>query len=213
MSVANSLHDAISANDMQALRQAISRGEDINQPTLSGITPLMLCIWHEFREGALTIMDAGADIHALDYDENNALLLAAFQGDSVILEKLVDAGANIRQVDESGDSAFVWAARSGLASGVLKLLDAGYPIDGQHGSLRSTALMEAMKHQHLEVGLALIEKGANTRLTDAEGHDVWHHTKAHQLDCLRAAAQANDIARKTPHRGVGRGGSPGSGRL
>lgn len=198
---------AIQQGDVGLMRDAIAERADIHHANAMGSTALMQCIRQHFHLGALVLIQAGADVHALDDTQSDALIWAALEGQETILDLLVDAGANIHHRDEDNDNALAWAARNGLASSVAKLLDAGVEVNAVVGRAGSTALMEAAKNQHADTAVALIERGADPEIRDVAGHTVWHYAFDHQIPLLRAATQANEIARATPAPGYGRGNS------
>lgn len=198
------LLNSIQRGDVGQMREAVREGADINHANALGATALMQCIRHHFHLGALALIEFGADIHALDDTGSDALIWAALERQQTILDLLVEAGSNIHQRDEDNDTALIWAARNGLTSGVAKLLDAGSPVNALLGREASTALIEAMRNQHLDVGLLLMERGADPEIADAKGFTVWHYAFEHHIPSLRAAVQANEIARQTPAPGPGR---------
>lgn len=88
-------------------------------------TPLMLAV----RLGAPVLVRellcAGADIHAVNADGNQALWLACVGEISENIQLLIDAGIDVEHVNANGATSLMFAASSGRANAVAQLLAAG----------------------------------------------------------------------------------------
>ena len=61
---AEDLHDAVQAGDLEAVRQEIARGADVNQPGRLGATPLHDAAWNGNLEIAACLIEHGANVKA-----------------------------------------------------------------------------------------------------------------------------------------------------
>ena len=88
-------------------------------------TPLMLAA--RLAPAALVqeLLRAGADIHAVNADGNQALWLACVGEISENIQLLIDAGIDIQHVNVNAATPLMFAASSGRAKAVALLLAAG----------------------------------------------------------------------------------------
>lgn len=129
------------AGNAGTVKLLLEKGADANTEDANGWTPLMRAAWHGHadvmglllakadpakvpvaKDGWQGFIDPPSKTPALD----NALLLAAAQGNTEGVKLLADKGANVN-VRQSlyGSSALYWAALSGHAATVRLLLDRG----------------------------------------------------------------------------------------
>ena len=71
-----SLHDAVRSGDLEALRDRIERGDDVDGRDERGLTPLMWACASGHHECALALMDAGATVDKVNNNGSTALMLA-----------------------------------------------------------------------------------------------------------------------------------------
>jgi ankyrin repeat protein len=109
--------DCVFRNDIAGLRRALARGQDANERTRGGRTPLMYTPLHfaaqeQHRDMAKLLIDRGATIDAQDHDGNTPLSNATFysHGRGELIELLLEAGANQHLANNYGQTPF------GLAS-------------------------------------------------------------------------------------------------
>lgn len=130
-------------------------------------------------ELALRALRNGAEVNKLiaegDYQGMSLLMLALSQGNPDIITLLLEQGADIHVIrkiypddaPDKGQTALWWAANLGKADLVRRLLAAGADpnIPDQHGS---SAFLQAVSGNHVEVAALLREAGAKTdaRITD-----------------------------------------------
>jgi hypothetical protein len=125
-----------------------------------------------------TLLDAGAEINAVDKSQHTACHYAIFKNHFDSLKLLVERGANLGVVDSGGHSLL------SIASAYVKdkrfavlLLDAGAPIDG----LSRHVLLTPAKS--VAVFDCLLARGVNfTAMRDGDGATLCHHV-AHNVRC------------------------------
>jgi len=89
------LHAAIISGDMEAVKQHILAGSDLNIPEPSGgSSPLITAATFNNTEAARLLIEAGADIDYQNRDGSTALHTAAFFCRSDIVKMLIDNGAD-----------------------------------------------------------------------------------------------------------------------
>jgi ankyrin repeat protein len=130
--------NAVGRNNWTALLLAFEDERDevaealINQPGLdlksenpSGMTALMLAVWHRRAGFVKKLLQRGADSNHQDKDGDTAVHGAAWFGSSDILEMLLSAGADPNVKNKLGGTALMWAASYGQDESVRILLDKG----------------------------------------------------------------------------------------
>ena len=74
---------AVSSGDLKRVREFIRRGVDVNEFTQGGVTLLQLAIKGGYKNIALALLEAGADVHAKDVIGRTALHWTCFEGSKV----------------------------------------------------------------------------------------------------------------------------------
>ncbi len=126
------------------------------------------------REAVRALMRAGANPAALDNDRYDAVTIAAVADDEATLAVLLAEGASARLVTSRYDgTALIAAAHLGHDGVVRQLIAAGAPLDHVN-NLHWTAVIEAVVlgdggPRHQATLKALIDAGANTKLSDRAG--------------------------------------------
>ncbi len=98
---------------------------DIDTHAKDLATPLMLAARLAPPALVKELLRAGADIHAVNADGNQALWLACVGEISENIELLIDAGIDIQHVNVNAATPLMFAASSGRAKAVALLLAAG----------------------------------------------------------------------------------------
>jgi ankyrin repeat protein len=138
------------------------------------------------------LIQAGADVAALNDSGYTPLILACYHGNEETAEALLAHGAPVDQADGArGNTALMGAAFKGLTAITERLLEAGAHPDTVNNE-GQTALMFAALFGRSAIVDELIAHGANPHLMDAAGNSA----------VSVAAAQANDlmVARLTARR-------------
>ncbi len=97
-----SLHMAALQGNLDAVRQHIKAGSDVNEKDAFGSTPLIIAATFDKTEVARALIEAGADLDIRNNDGATALHAAAFLCRSEIVEALLDGGANKYMRDNDG---------------------------------------------------------------------------------------------------------------
>jgi hypothetical protein len=167
------LHAAAQRGDLAKLEQGIAAGADVNVRDAQGRTPLHVATFAKQQDAIRALVKAGADLGALENDRYDAVTIAAVADDEETLRVLLSLGASAKLVTSRYDgTALIAAAHLGHDGVVRQLIAAGAPLDHVN-NLHWTALIEAIVlgqggARHVATLRALVEAGADTRLTDRD---------------------------------------------
>jgi len=100
-----SLHLAALQGNVEAVRQHIAAGSDLNAKDAYGSTALIVAATFGKTEVARALIDAGADLDLTNNDGATALHAAAFLGRTEIVRALLNNGANKHLRDNFGNMA------------------------------------------------------------------------------------------------------------
>src|SRR5262249_15987278 len=87
------------------LKRVIGNGIDVNEPHIDGRTALMFGGSNFKVENVRLLIEAGANIRAIDHVGNTALIWASVIGNIRILQMLIDAGSDINAKNHKGETA------------------------------------------------------------------------------------------------------------
>jgi len=101
------LHSAVVLGDLEAIRQHIKAGSDLNvlEPSRAS-TPLITAAALGKTEAAKILIDAGADLNYQNNDGSTALHTAAFFCRIEIVEALLEKGADKTLKNKTGKTAY-----------------------------------------------------------------------------------------------------------
>jgi len=176
-SAETALHAAAQRGDLPALRALLARPDAavrIKARDGHGRTALHVATFARQREAIRLLAGAGTDLGALENDRYDAVTIAAVADDEVTLRVLLELGASAKLVTSRYDgTALIAAAHLGHDGVVRQLIAAGAPLDHVN-NLHWTALIEAVVlgdggPRHQATVRALVEAGADRRLTDRHG--------------------------------------------
>jgi CubicO group peptidase (beta-lactamase class C family) len=104
------LHMAALQGDLEAVRQHVAAGSDLDQVDAYGSTPLIVAVTFGRTEAARALVEAGADPAIGNPEGSTALHLAAFFGRTEIADILLAHGADPHLRNDDGAIAFDLAA-------------------------------------------------------------------------------------------------------
>ena len=98
-----SLHDAVEKGKIEAVKQHLAAGTDVNAKDMYGDIPLHWAASRGHTEVAELLIANGADVNAkTDDDGRAALMLAALNGHKEIVELLIASGADVNALKDDG---------------------------------------------------------------------------------------------------------------
>ncbi len=167
-------------NNLEGVKQALSRGADANSRNRLGKTALMMAAENGWTALAELMVNAKTNVNLASLDRVTPLMAASYVGDAKIVTLLLATGADPKPLDRMTKSAMIYAAGQGHTETVKLLLDSGVsvdaaPVDGL------TPLMWAAGQGHRETVALLLSRGANRDLKDDR--------KLTALDIARAQKQ------------------------
>lgn len=120
------LHAAIYMRDMDAIRQHIKAGTDLNIPEPHlGSSPLITCAALNEPEAAKILIKAGADLNKKNNEGSSALITAIVFDHEEVAKLLIESGADLSDKNNEGSTPLHTAAFFCRESVVQSLLDKG----------------------------------------------------------------------------------------
>jgi ankyrin repeat protein len=160
--------DAVMAGDLEAVRNLLRDGADVNEAQGDGLTGLHWAARNNDVEAARLLLYAGANVAAKTrIGAHTPVLVASRGGHAEVLDVLLEAGADPVARTTTGNSAPLhFAAAAGNPAAVEVLLRHGADVDARDGGSRHTPLMIAATYDHVAVAQALLANGADVTLTN-----------------------------------------------
>lgn len=186
--------------DLDAVRDGLDRGQDVNAQSAKGMTALMCSAWQaDHVDVARLLLDRGADLKLRQPSSGwTALTFAAVNGKERCLALFFERGATL---DEgAGDwKALMFAVQYRSREAVRMLLARGADANCRDEDQR-TPLMRAARNSDVELVPVLLAAGADVHLVDEDGMSALHHacTKANvaNVKVLLAAGADPDLSDK-----------------
>jgi len=164
---APTLHELASTGDVEAMRELLDSGAALDEPydgddpTLTGLTPLMVAARDADAPTLAALLEAGADPNATTERGRTALMHAAAAGSVGRTELLLTAGSPVNAASDDGRTALMFAAESGGPELITLLLDLGADPALRDDAGRTAADLAASRSDPpgLEVAQILREAG------------------------------------------------------
>ncbi|AFM23745.1 ankyrin repeat domain-containing protein [Desulfomonile tiedjei] len=167
LSLNERLMRAAGQHRLEAVKNLLAQGADVNAKWEDGRTVLMQAVLSTNLELVRFLLDKGADVNATD-QSGTALMYAAERGQFEIMKVLLDKGADVNARGNSGITALIYAARSRNVEAVKLLIDKGADVKAKTES-DETAFLSAAALGNLELVKLLVDKGANIHDEGAYG--------------------------------------------
>ena len=100
-----SLHAAALQGNLDAIRQHINAGSELNTKDAYGSSPLIVAVTFGKTEVARALIEAGADMQITNNEGSTSLHIAAFFCRTEIVRALVDNGADKSALNKAGRTA------------------------------------------------------------------------------------------------------------
>jgi cytohesin len=214
LKVAESIHDASQYGNIEAVKQHLAAGVDVNAKTKTyGRTPLRWAAWGGHKEIVELLIAEGADVNAPQNGGWTPLHCAAGKDHKEIAELLITAGADVNAKDEDGDTpldnakhkpetadllrkhggkygTILGAAYGGDIEAVKEFLAAGANVNVKN-NIGMTPLHEAVHYGRKEIAELLIAGGADLNAKDKHGKTPLHHAATKEIAELLIAEGAD----------------------
>jgi uncharacterized protein len=163
---ADTMIKAVKFDDVNEVRKLLAQGVDPNMVDAQGIPMLVLAAREKSDKVATLLIDnPKTDIEKLDPAGENAMMLAALNGDANIVKQLIDKDA---EVSKKGWTPLHYAATTGQDDIVKLLLDHSAYIDAASPN-GTTPLMMAARGGHLSTVKLLLDEGADLTVKNQLG--------------------------------------------
>lgn len=194
------IHAAAYRGDVPEIERLVKQSREVLESQDGrGRRPLHIATFARQRGAIQALIRMGADHGAFDRDRYDAVTIAAVADDEESLLVLLAAGASAKLVTSRYDgTALIAAAHLGHSNVVRQLIAAGAPLDHVN-NLHWTALIEAIVlgdggARHQSTLQALLDAGANTRLSDREGRTPLQLAQARGYESMVRALNAAPAA-------------------
>jgi cytohesin len=97
-----SIHDAAFDGNIEAIKQHLAAGTNVNAKDDNGRTPLLLAVEESHKEIAELLILKGANVNAKNQNEVTPLHWAAARGHKEIVELLIAKGADVNAKSDDG---------------------------------------------------------------------------------------------------------------
>ncbi len=191
------LHAAAQRGDAALIQRLGTSSALVNTTDSYGRTPLHVAAFAKQREAIRALVKAGADLNKLENDRYDAVTIASVADDEETLRVLLQLGASAKLTTSRWDgTALIAAAHLGHDGIVRQLIQAGAPLDHVN-NLHWTAAIEAVVlgnggAGHQATLKALIDAGANLKLTDRSGQTPLQLAKARGFSEMVAMLEKAD---------------------
>jgi ankyrin repeat protein len=163
------LWSAVKPGNAPIVQALLREGADPNYRGSGGLTSVHRACLLDCSDQLELLVNAGGSLALGDDDGETPIHLAAREGNTAIIERLLALGSDAQQQSDYG-IPLDRAAYGGYASAVAALLNSGVPITAQN-SWGRTPLHEACRYGRLEATRLLLRRGAEPDAVDHFGNN------------------------------------------
>ena len=136
--LADSIHDVVRFRNIEAVKQAITDGADVNSKDGVGRTPFFIAVEYGKKEAADFLIAKGADVNVRYRFELSPLDLAVKKGRKEFVELLISKGADVNaKQPKSGKTALHLASSYGQMENAGLLISAGADANAKDSTDRT----------------------------------------------------------------------------
>ncbi|KAJ5171850.1 hypothetical protein N7492_004443 [Penicillium capsulatum] len=190
------LNKAVEQNDIEAMRLLLRFDANPNIPDSTGKTPLLFAAEQSFVDGAILLLNHGADANQRAKAEFDSPLACSIMNNSTDLaQSLLSHGANPHAVTRNGTTLLIEAIRRRAPQHLIDILMESGCDPNRKDNHGKTALCEAVHNNQPAIVTILLDHHANPNLPGPE-HALW--SAVSQPDCLRILLTRGADIRKAP---------------
>jgi uncharacterized protein len=115
----------------------------------------------------------GIPVDSLDIEGRTALMLAAYEGHSTVVESLLKSGATVDLPGPFNRTALMLAASGTSAETVEVLLKAGANVNAKDSHENWTPLMIAAAEGHMDVVRAILDRNPDLEFREVDGENAY----------------------------------------
>jgi ankyrin repeat protein len=157
-----SIRTAAGGGDIEAVKEFLAAGADVNAKSKYGGTPLQYAAAYGHKETAELLVAKGADVNAKDKNGYTPLFGAALEGHKEVAELLIAKGADVNAKDDTHRwTPLHQAAKSGRKEIAELLIAEGAEVNAKNDS-GTTPLDWAIDFKQTELADLLRKHGAKT---------------------------------------------------
>ncbi len=177
---------AVKFDDVSGVAKFLKRGIDPNMTDDDGM-PLLVIAAREKSDNVakLLIDNPNIDVEKVDAHDENAMMLAALNGDVDLVKQLIAKGA---EVNKKGWAPLHYAAANGHDDIARLLIDNSAYIDAASPN-GTTPLMMAARGNHVTTMKVLLDGGADAKLKNQIGMTALDFAKRYQAKDAAEALQ------------------------
>ena len=168
-------HAAIKTNCFIVAKFMLSRGIDVNAPSLDGNAPLAVAAMTGQYKIAEFLLENGA-LPNLQNQAGYSALSFAVKSSLDIVKLIVKNGGDLFQLQKHNETLLHCACKKGLVDVIEYLLDQKLDINAVTDK-GSTPLHIAIRERHNEAAHLLIQRGADTTIKDKSGKIPFDYDK------------------------------------
>ena len=189
------LFDAAEVGNIDAVKQHLAAGMDVNVKNEAGVTPLHLAALMGHKEIAELLIAKGADVNETDSDGKTPLSSAAYSGRKEIAELLIAEGADVNAKDKDGATPLNWASASAAIFAGIDL----NAVENQN------PFLQEKPRKHAETVALLLKHGGKATEIPVDESDLIHFAVTDgNIEAVKqyladgTDVDARDVLNKTP---------------
>ncbi len=200
----SALVTAAKEGDLRAVRAAISKRVNVNEPARDGSTALLWAVYHSDIDMTKALLAAGARPDTPNRYGVTPLIQASRTGDTPLIDVLLKSGAKATLAHPDGETALMAAARTGRLDAVRLLIEANSDVNATTYQ-DETALMWAAAEGHADVVTTLLGAKADanrkTRVTTLDTRKNADHPTGAFTALMYAVRNGHEAAARALAKG------------
>mgnify|MGYP003951823261 CR=1 FL=1 len=194
--------NAIEVGNIEAVKQYLANGVDVNARDENDSTPLHIAVWEGHKEIVELLISTGADVnanfsprHQFNFRHSTALHSAAFKGHKEIAKLLIAAGADVNAKKQGGITPLLITVDNGDRGSIELFIAAGADVNRKMKG-GSTPLHRASGQGQKRISEMLIAAGANVNAVTNGGKTPLDSAKPGRRLLRSAHKETADLLRK-----------------